>query len=279
VSVAIIGVGTNLGAREAAIHAARELLDARDAIEVTDASAIYETAPLGPPQGDYLNAALRLETSLPPEELLRVLLSTERRLGRERAVDQRWGPRSVDLDLLWDERGQHRSHMLVVPHPELTKRNFALAPLLDVAPELAPEYEEALRHAGGAPPKWERASITAREALGGQLKVTVEADSIEDACAIAASQLPSSGPSWSTRHAALEASPRALARALRDLFRTGFAVSCVTVSHCSQAQWIAQFHGTISGAPVASDVRLQTTSGSNREVSAELAIDLVSSRG
>ena len=134
-STAVVGIGTNLGAREAAVRAARNLLDARRDVDVVGTSALYETEPLGPPQGRYLNAALRLETSLSPNELLSVLLRTERRLGRRRSSAERWGPRSVDLDLLWDERGMQESSTLRVPHPELVHRSFALAPWLDVAPE------------------------------------------------------------------------------------------------------------------------------------------------
>jgi 2-amino-4-hydroxy-6-hydroxymethyldihydropteridine diphosphokinase len=272
-SAAIVGVGTNLGAREAAIHAARDLLDARRGIAVSMVSAIYETAPLGPPQGDYLNAALRLETSLSPPELLKELLRVERRLGRKRNADERWGPRSLDLDLLWDDRGLHESNTLRVPHPELDKRSFALAPLLDVAPELEGHYGERLKHGGGAPPRWERRSIVERKSSGGRIEVTVEADAVEDACAIGVGRLQPLGRPWSTRHVVLEPSPARFADVLREIFRTGFQASAVTVSHCSQSQWVAQFHGTNSGAPLTHDVRLQTTSGEKRRARVRLSIE------
>ncbi|MGB5349087.1 MAG: 2-amino-4-hydroxy-6-hydroxymethyldihydropteridine diphosphokinase, partial [Polyangiales bacterium] len=83
----VVGVGSNLGAREAAIRTARDLLHARDGIEVSAVSPIYETEPLGPPQPRYLNAAFRLQTERSPAELLSVLLRTERRLGRRRHAD------------------------------------------------------------------------------------------------------------------------------------------------------------------------------------------------
>jgi 2-amino-4-hydroxy-6-hydroxymethyldihydropteridine diphosphokinase len=276
VSVVVIGVGTNLGGREAAVCAARDLLDARDDIEVMATSALYETEPLGPPQGAYLNAALRVETSLSPDDLLHVVLRTERRLGRRRSVDQRWGPRSVDLDLLWDARGPHRSGALRVPHAELTNRTFALAPLLDVAPELDDLYGAALARAGGPPRRWDRTAIFHREGSGARVDVAVEADSMADACALSVGGVLSRahrGRAWSTRHAALEPSPERFADALRELFRTGFEVRCATISHCSQSQWIAQFHGLNSGAPNHADVRLQTTSGAQRNALARLSIN------
>ena len=90
-SVVVVGVGSNLGAREALIRGAGALLSARGGIEVRGVSEIYETEPLGPPQPRYLNAAFRMEPTLAPAELLHVLLRTERRLGRRRVPDERWG--------------------------------------------------------------------------------------------------------------------------------------------------------------------------------------------
>ena len=271
-SVVVVGVGTNLGAREAAVRAARALLDARREISVIETSALYETEPLGPPQGAYLNAAFRLETSLSPVDLLSVLLRTERRLGRRRSADLRWGPRSVDLDLLWDERGAHESSALRVPHPELTKRNFALAPLLDVAPELEATYGGCLVRAGGAPPRWERAAIVRREVSDGRIDVEVEADSMADACSLSVGRRAPRGRAWSTRHAVLDPSPESLAELLQRLFRGGFEVHCVSLSHCSQTQWLAEFHGVNPGVRSAADVRLRTTSGTERNVMARLSI-------
>ncbi|MGB5195094.1 MAG: 2-amino-4-hydroxy-6-hydroxymethyldihydropteridine diphosphokinase [Polyangiales bacterium] len=272
-SVAIVGVGTNLGAREAAVVAAGHLLDARDDIDVTRASALHETKPLGPPQGDYLNAALRLETSLSPNELLAVLLRTERRLGRTRSSDLRWGPRSVDLDLLWDERGAHESTGLSVPHPELPKRSFALGPLLEVAPELEPVYAQALAQAGGAPPRWGRAAIVRRDVFSGRVDVEVEADSMADACALSVRSAETFGRAWSTRHAVLGPSLEHFEEALRELLRSGFEVHCATISDCTQSQWIAQFHGRNCGVRSAAHVRLQTTPGAQRAVRVRLSID------
>ena len=112
-----------------------ELLSAEDGIDVVAVSEIRETDPVGPvEQGPFLNGAVRIETDLAPRELLERLLAVEERLGRVRR--ERWGPRTIDLDLLLygddvvDEPG------LTVPHPRLHERRFALEPLSDLAPSL-----------------------------------------------------------------------------------------------------------------------------------------------
>ena len=269
-SVAVVGAGSNLGAREAAIRGAAALLDARDQISVIDISPLYETPPLGPPQGDYLNAAFRVETALTPPELLRALLRTERRLGRKRSADLRWGPRSIDLDLLWDARGPHVAPGLQVPHPELDQRSFALGPLLDVAPELGDRYADALEAAGGRPPEWGHDAIVRQRESTTGVEREVEAESLADACALAASfDWPSVRP-WSTLHLRMEAQPERFAEALRQLFRSGFQVCRTTISHCSQSQWNAEFHGVHRGSPLEVDVRLQTTSASMRHTGVNL---------
>lgn len=270
----IVGVGSNLGAREASIRAARELLHAREGISVRDISAIYETEPLGPPQPRYLNAAFRLETKLSPTELLHALLRTERRLGRRRTDAERWGPRSIDLDLLWDRRGTHQSAGLRLPHPELENRGFALAPLLDVAPDLAPLFGPSLQRVGGPPPVWAREARVRACAMDGGFEVDVEADSLLDACALCVCPMPSPGRPWSTRHVTIGSGPEHFAIALRDLLRSGFSVQYATISHCSKAQWHAEFHGVHMGIRLDTDVRLWTTSAATREVRARLSCRL-----
>jgi 2-amino-4-hydroxy-6-hydroxymethyldihydropteridine diphosphokinase len=128
VTLAYIGLGSNLGDREALIRRAAE------AIGAARLSTIRETEPWGlEEQPPYLNAAAELETSLPPRGLLDQLLDVERELGRER-VGPRWGPRTIDLDLLLygdkviDEPG------LRVPHPYLLERRFVLEPLAELIP-------------------------------------------------------------------------------------------------------------------------------------------------
>ncbi len=152
--LAIVGVGSNLGPRDTTIAQARAMLDSDEEIVVEAMSPFYETEPLGPPQPRYLNAALRVRTELSPVALLDALLGVERALGRLRDPGLRWGPRTIDLDLLWCDHGEVRFPRLTVPHPELEKRAFALAPLLDVAPELMPRYSERLVALGGAPPRY-----------------------------------------------------------------------------------------------------------------------------
>jgi 2-amino-4-hydroxy-6-hydroxymethyldihydropteridine diphosphokinase len=127
---AYVGVGANLGDREATIRAAIDALPG-----IVGVSELRETDPVGiVDQPAFLNGALALETELGPRELLNALLAVERDLGRERR--EPWGPRTIDLDLLLygdavvDEPG------LQVPHPRLHERAFALEPLLDLDPAL-----------------------------------------------------------------------------------------------------------------------------------------------
>ncbi len=95
-------------------------------------SRVYGTAPVGPPQPDYLNAAVLCLYEGPPEALLDHLVAIELRLGRVRR--EKWGPRTIDLDILWIEGQSYESERLVVPHPHLRERAFAMVPLLEVAP-------------------------------------------------------------------------------------------------------------------------------------------------
>jgi 2-amino-4-hydroxy-6-hydroxymethyldihydropteridine diphosphokinase len=128
---AVIGLGSNLGDRVGHIEAAIDRLRADADLEVVERSPIYETEPVGgPPQGDYLNAALLVLTSLEGRALLERLLAVEASLGRVRA--ERNGPRTIDLDLLWIEGERISEPGLEVPHPRLGERSFALRPLLDL---------------------------------------------------------------------------------------------------------------------------------------------------
>lgn len=128
---AVIGLGSNLGDRRALLAGAVRSL--REAARVLGVSALYETLPLGPEQPHFLNAAVRIATGETPECLLERLLGIERMAGRVRR--ERWGPRVLDLDLLWIRGLVVATPSLEVPHPELLGRAFALVPLLDVAPE------------------------------------------------------------------------------------------------------------------------------------------------
>ncbi len=127
---AFLGLGSNLGDRLANLRAAVDALDAREGIQVVRSSRVYETDPVGPPQPDYLNAVIELETSLPPRTLLRACLEAELQLGRERS--ERWGPRTIDIDLLTYGNEEIDQPGLVVPHPRMHERGFVLAPLLEL---------------------------------------------------------------------------------------------------------------------------------------------------
>lgn len=152
---ALIGVGSNLGDRAAYLRSAAKRIAASPGLVLEARSRIYETPPLGPPQPAYLNAALRVAAEPDPEALLDILHGIERDHGRARR--ERWGPRTLDLDILFglDASGSSlviATHRLEVPHPGLRARAFALAPLLDVAPELRADLGDDLAKVGGAPP-------------------------------------------------------------------------------------------------------------------------------
>ncbi|MCC6554593.1 MAG: 2-amino-4-hydroxy-6-hydroxymethyldihydropteridine diphosphokinase [Polyangiaceae bacterium] len=132
----VIGLGSNLGDRAEAIRAAVRALRADRELFVLRESPLYESPPAGgPPQGDYLNGAVLIVTSLPGRDILDRALAIERSLGRVRPDAERWGPRAIDLDVLWIEGEAIDEPGLEVPHPRLAGRPFALRPLLDLAPD------------------------------------------------------------------------------------------------------------------------------------------------
>lgn len=130
-----VGLGSNLGDRRAALQAAVDALRA-EGVDVDAVSPVYETAPqLVTDQPAFLNAAVRVRTPLGPRALLAVLKDMERRHGRE-AGGVRYGPRPIDADILWWDGGAYRDDALVIPHPRLTERRFAMAGPLAVDPGL-----------------------------------------------------------------------------------------------------------------------------------------------
>jgi 2-amino-4-hydroxy-6-hydroxymethyldihydropteridine diphosphokinase len=132
----VLGLGSNLGDREGNIAAAIEALAEDLALGVRAASPLYETPPAGgPPQGDYLNGAVLLVSACSARDVLERCLKVERSLGRIRPDPVRWGPRTIDVDLLWIEGKTADEADLTVPHPRLAERPFALRPLLDLAPD------------------------------------------------------------------------------------------------------------------------------------------------
>jgi len=132
----VLGLGANLGDRLANLRAAAGALGELPEVAVAARSAVYETPPAGgPPQPDYLNAAVAVRTALPLPTLLDELLAVERSLGRRRPDAVRWGPRPIDIDILWSSDGPIDAPGLTVPHPRLTERPFALLPLLELLPD------------------------------------------------------------------------------------------------------------------------------------------------
>jgi 2-amino-4-hydroxy-6-hydroxymethyldihydropteridine diphosphokinase len=133
---AYVGLGANLGDREATLERAVELLEQRPGVEVVAVSSFRETDPVGYlDQPRFLNGAVAIETSLAPADLLDELLAVEQELGRVRE-GPRYGPRTVDLDLLLVDGLVLDAPGLTVPHPRLHERAFALEPLAELDPAL-----------------------------------------------------------------------------------------------------------------------------------------------
>ena len=132
---AYVAFGANLGEPVATLRAAAVALGGRPGVELVAGSPIYRTRPIGPPdQPDFANAVGRVETTLAPEALLDELHAVEAEFGRVR--DVRWGPRTLDLDLIW-YRGEERSDArLTLPHARAHEREFVLRPLADLDPGL-----------------------------------------------------------------------------------------------------------------------------------------------
>ena len=133
---AYVGLGSNLGERENLIRVALEGLSRLPETRLALVSSLYDTAPVGEEdQPNFLNAVARLETELTARQLLWNMLLVERRLGRVRQSSRRYGPRTIDLDILFYGSSVIRSRELEVPHPRLTERRFVLVPLAQIAPE------------------------------------------------------------------------------------------------------------------------------------------------
>lgn len=141
--LAYIALGSNLGDRGAHLAAARAAIAALPGTRLVAQSAVEETAPVGPvPQGPYLNQMIAAETSLSPRALLAELQRIELAAGRVRA--ERWGPRTLDLDIVRFGDQNVAEPTLVIPHPQLPHRDFWRRELAEV------ERALAARHAGGA---------------------------------------------------------------------------------------------------------------------------------
>jgi 2-amino-4-hydroxy-6-hydroxymethyldihydropteridine diphosphokinase len=130
--IAYIGLGSNVGDSGAVIRQAIGMLS--EAGRVVHVSSLYHTEPVGyREQDDFINAAAAVETERSPDELLNLCRSIEDRLGRKRTV--RWGPRTIDLDILLYGDIAVNTPAMVIPHPRMTERRFVLAPLVEIAPD------------------------------------------------------------------------------------------------------------------------------------------------
>lgn len=145
-NISYIGIGSNLGDRLLNINKSVRYLDSNKRITVKKVSHIYETFPQGGPkiQPKYLNAVAKIKTSLSPLDLLEQIKIIEKKLKRNTAV--RWGPRTIDLDILFYNDLIFINDKLVIPHPLLHKRIFVLKPLCDIAADfIHPLYEKKVK--------------------------------------------------------------------------------------------------------------------------------------
>jgi 2-amino-4-hydroxy-6-hydroxymethyldihydropteridine diphosphokinase len=132
---ALLGLGSNLGNRDAMLDAAVESLDSTTGVRMVARSRWHSTKPVGGPPGqdDYLNGAVLIETTLEPLVLLRQVRQIETQFGRQRQTEVRWGPRTLDIDLLlYDDRVVDTPE-LEIPHPRMAERRFVLEPTVEIA--------------------------------------------------------------------------------------------------------------------------------------------------
>jgi 2-amino-4-hydroxy-6-hydroxymethyldihydropteridine diphosphokinase len=130
----LIGLGGNLGDPAASMREALNMIGAHDACTVVQVSSFWRTPPWGKTdQADFINACAKIETTLAPPAFLALCLETERKLKRVRT--ERWGPRSIDIDILFFGKRMIREEGLTVPHPRIAERAFVLVPLAEIAPD------------------------------------------------------------------------------------------------------------------------------------------------
>ena len=134
-NVAYIGIGSNVGVQINKIDFAVELIDENPYCEVTAVSSIYESVPYGKiEQEDFFNAVIKIKTYFEPKELFNFLKSVEIQVGRKLA--EKWGPREIDLDILFFNDLIYSDEEITIPHKDMLNRDFVLVPLNEIAPEL-----------------------------------------------------------------------------------------------------------------------------------------------
>ena len=132
---AFISLGSNIGDRYHYLHEALKILETSYEVELVKVSSVFETDPVGYTDQDlFLNMVAQISTELTPFELLDACLEIEKELGRKREV--RWGPRTIDLDILLYNEENIITERLVIPHPRMIERSFVVIPLLEISPEL-----------------------------------------------------------------------------------------------------------------------------------------------
>lgn len=133
-SIAYLSLGSNLNSPINQVISAISEISSLQNINLLAQSSLYETPPIGPKQPNFINAALKIETNLSPEQLLQAMQAIEQHHQRQRTIH--WGPRTLDIDLLLFNDLSIDKHSLTIPHPFLTERAFVLVPLLEIEPDL-----------------------------------------------------------------------------------------------------------------------------------------------
>jgi 2-amino-4-hydroxy-6-hydroxymethyldihydropteridine diphosphokinase len=131
-----IGIGSNLGDRKANALEAVDRVSKLPGTQISRASSLYESEPLGDAKTWFVNSVIEVETELPAEELLKKLKAIEKVMGRKRVKGKRWGSRVIDLDILLSDQVVVEKRSLKIPHPEMHKRRFVLLPLAELAPHV-----------------------------------------------------------------------------------------------------------------------------------------------
>jgi 2-amino-4-hydroxy-6-hydroxymethyldihydropteridine diphosphokinase len=143
-NIAYLGIGSNVGVQINNIDNAVEMIDQNPACKVEKVSSIYETSPYGVvEQAEFFNAVIKVATELEPKELFQFLKSVENKVGRN--ITKKWGPREIDLDIIFYNDMIYTDEQITIPHKDLLNRDFVLVPLMEIEPELIhPEYNKKI---------------------------------------------------------------------------------------------------------------------------------------